>query len=437
MEEADRISKLPDAILSHILSFLSTKEAVGTSILSTRWRYLFPLVSNLDFELVNRHFMSCKKRKISTIDDLVSFVERVLFIQNASSLEKFRLECGVYVDSSRVCGWISAAVWREIKHLDLNIYSISFTTLPAVLFTCKTLMTLKLEIDSLNVPNDVHLPNLRTLHLCQIRILNDDSVKRLLCGCFSLEDLIMESDWCDNISNFNISHNFLKRLTLVSDRKLGFRSIYSMVIDAPMLVYFKYVCNDYGATCYSLKNLQSLVCAEIDFYQFEDLLADPTPLFRGICNVQSLHLSASSLKLLLSCVPVLVFPNTVQLKISSNSYYPASGFNYYSREKGVADLLLSSFPELEKLSFCQEIFSDLPEEVTYCCLFKLKEIEISEVISGKHCIEMAKYFLENAGALKKLTIRMDKRSPEKEKLKITDELMSPPMKLKQRYILVV
>ncbi|XP_027114639.1 putative F-box/LRR-repeat protein At5g02930 [Coffea arabica] len=48
----DRISGLPDAVLCHILSHLPTKLAAATSVLliSTRWRYIFASVPNIDLQ---------------------------------------------------------------------------------------------------------------------------------------------------------------------------------------------------------------------------------------------------------------------------------------------------------------------------------------------------------------------------------------------------
>ena len=46
----DRISKLPDDILTHILSFLPTKDAIGTIVLSKRWNDLWTFMINLDFD---------------------------------------------------------------------------------------------------------------------------------------------------------------------------------------------------------------------------------------------------------------------------------------------------------------------------------------------------------------------------------------------------
>ncbi|GMJ07428.1 hypothetical protein like AT3G59000 [Hibiscus trionum] len=108
MKGVDSISGLPDSILSHILSFLSTEEAVQTSVLSKRWRYLFTLVSNLNFEFDEKHIHWRKRHKSSTVRTFMCLVDRVLFF-HAGNVDKFHLKCGKRVDSDRIYGWISAA----------------------------------------------------------------------------------------------------------------------------------------------------------------------------------------------------------------------------------------------------------------------------------------------------------------------------------------
>ncbi|KAM0007030.1 putative F-box domain-containing protein [Helianthus debilis subsp. tardiflorus] len=57
----DRLSMLPEDILSRILSLMPTKYAVRTSVLSKRWRYTWTSVTNLDFDYTRRSpNMVCK-----------------------------------------------------------------------------------------------------------------------------------------------------------------------------------------------------------------------------------------------------------------------------------------------------------------------------------------------------------------------------------------
>ncbi|XP_059658876.1 putative F-box/FBD/LRR-repeat protein At3g59240 [Cornus florida] len=46
----DMISNLPASLIGHILSFLPTKNAVATSVLSTKWKFLWTSITNLDFD---------------------------------------------------------------------------------------------------------------------------------------------------------------------------------------------------------------------------------------------------------------------------------------------------------------------------------------------------------------------------------------------------
>ena len=43
----DRLSKLTDHALGHVLSFLSEEEAAGAAMLSSRWRHVFTAVHNV------------------------------------------------------------------------------------------------------------------------------------------------------------------------------------------------------------------------------------------------------------------------------------------------------------------------------------------------------------------------------------------------------
>ncbi|XP_028806333.1 F-box/LRR-repeat protein At3g58900-like, partial [Neltuma alba] len=61
----DRISNLPDSLLYHILSFLSTKEASAISLLSKRWNSVWLSQPTLDFD----------DESFSTLLSFVQFVD--------------------------------------------------------------------------------------------------------------------------------------------------------------------------------------------------------------------------------------------------------------------------------------------------------------------------------------------------------------------------
>ncbi|MBA0730344.1 hypothetical protein Golax_025627 [Gossypium laxum] len=151
------------------------------------------------------------------------------------------------------------------------------------------------------------------------------------------------------------------------------------MIDTPNLAHFKSI--SHVATGYSLKNLESIVSADIHFViEYNYLQADATALFRGICNVRSLVLSATSL---------------------------------------------------------MEVLCSLPQKVPCCLLYKLKTIKITNFTDEKDCIGKAKYILKNGGALQKLTIRTGLYISEEEKLEIYQVLLASPRKSKQCRILFI
>ncbi|GMI63727.1 hypothetical protein like AT2G42730 [Hibiscus trionum] len=366
---SDRISKLPDSILSRILSWLPIKDAVSTSILSTRWRYLFVSMLNLDVDL---HIF--RRSPPHTIKSFTNFVDKMLFVHTQGRIELFQLNyinvSGI--DASRVCGWICAALWRGVKDLDLGFAreSNNIPVLPtALLFTEKTLVRLKLLIPYvMTVPAHVCLPTLKTLVLGSVVFEDDESVKRLISSCPVLEHLSIS--YCDmgNIKCLNISNPSLKSLTLVFDYN-RIHLTFGIVIDLPCLVDFRYI--GCAAESYSMGNMPSLVTADIDL-SFERF---PIPsegvgfvkVFEGIGNVKSLHLTI--------------------------------------------DLEAVWFPT---------------EKVPSCVVDQLKEFEVIHFDDDSSLFKMVTYILKNATVLENLTVNSSRVLNAEEQLKITKKLLSLP-----------
>ncbi|XP_019093204.1 PREDICTED: F-box protein At3g59000-like, partial [Camelina sativa] len=96
----DAISCLPHEVLGDILSRVPTKLAASTSLLSKKWRNVFALVHNLDFD--NSVFLQPEdgKRERDEIRECFrNFVDRTLALQCASPLKKFSLKYHIGDDS--------------------------------------------------------------------------------------------------------------------------------------------------------------------------------------------------------------------------------------------------------------------------------------------------------------------------------------------------
>uniref|UniRef100_A0A2N9I8T2 F-box domain-containing protein n=1 Tax=Fagus sylvatica TaxID=28930 RepID=A0A2N9I8T2_FAGSY len=196
----DRISNLPYNVLRHILSFLPTKHAVGTSILSTKWKNLWTSVPNLDFE--DDLLLQGRRPGNESIGDLrvsfLSFVDRVLILHNAPHIHRFRLKCGQNFKSSHVNAWIYAALLRYAQELDLCVPMKNYKSLHCDLFRSKSVVYLKLDeyntelceykivIDAPNleylrlfdyVAEGYHLKNLNSLTEAQVHV--DLSTRKL------------------------------------------------------------------------------------------------------------------------------------------------------------------------------------------------------------------------------------------------------------------
>lgn len=305
----DRISALPDVLVCHILSLLATKYAVRTTILSKRWKNLWTSVPRLDFS-DERDF----RINVDGSDRFATFVSRVLELHD-SDLHKLCLVILHPHNSTRIGDWICSAVRRNVVELDLHIYDdtgeMTFQ-MPECVFTCKTLMALKLNVWSCYVtvdpPTSGCFPNLKFLHVT-VYDPDEDSIEKLFSCCPVLEDLTIdgqiEYDTTDIVYSFKVSTLELKTLRIYLK---GVDTLVDVYINAPKLENLEL--KEVGLSNYYLTgSANSLVNASIAFRDFK---GEKLPYFSNhaialmdeVRNVKYLSLSAHFVEV---SIPKLLF----------------------------------------------------------------------------------------------------------------------------------
>ncbi|MBA0612238.1 hypothetical protein Godav_012868, partial [Gossypium davidsonii] len=210
-----------------------------TSIISTKWRYLFASISTIEFD---RYLLRGLTHR--NVDSFKNFVDRLLKLPDQVSLDCFRLRDAISCNDGDhdfdVSGWICAALCRGVKEIDLDLENLG-DILPALLFTCHSLVTLKLVAvgSEIKVPSDVCLGHLKTLQLRNSKFVGD-SIHRLISNCHVLEDLAFIDCDFEYMREVNIQSPSLKRLVLVYDLAVFENIDYVVVINTPNLVYFQY-----------------------------------------------------------------------------------------------------------------------------------------------------------------------------------------------------
>ncbi|KAI3841055.1 hypothetical protein MKW92_051930 [Papaver armeniacum] len=208
----DRISKLPDPLVHHILSFLPTKCAVSTSVLSKRWKNVWVSVPVLDFRnwepprIIFASYKDYDKQAvILETNKFMDFVDRVLVQRNMLNIKAFCLNCeSGYFDHKRVNAWITTAIKCEVQEFifsGCSSYPRNGKMIPDSLFTCETLTMLDfqfIEQDGLDLPETISLPRLKILRLTNIIYDDERLAGKLFSSCPVLEELCLtDCSWQD------------------------------------------------------------------------------------------------------------------------------------------------------------------------------------------------------------------------------------------------
>ncbi|RZC85767.1 hypothetical protein C5167_026440 [Papaver somniferum] len=146
----DRIRNLPDPLIHHILSFIYTKYAVQTCVLSTRWPYIWTSLAVLKFcDSVHRE--TWNEEECRTTKRFIKFVTDVLSRRDNSDMQRFSLECSLnYSTTDRLYKCINRCIATAVSHNVQELY-IQVTPewcfeIPVCLCTCESLKKLELDV---------------------------------------------------------------------------------------------------------------------------------------------------------------------------------------------------------------------------------------------------------------------------------------------------
>ncbi|KAI9124909.1 hypothetical protein K1719_004236 [Acacia pycnantha] len=210
-------SELPEEVISHILYFLLTKEAVRTSVLSKRWEYIWTSIPKLRFHHGSEPPM-----------DFVNIIYRLLRLRGSFDISSFSLYIDLFefnfedVDMmSKIEAWFSGVVGFNVQDVELGcLDGFSPLTLPFSFVNCRTLTSLIISAAgiTLKFSSPVCFLNLKKLELIRVTFPDELSTQKLFSGCPLLEDFKLEE--CDSKyveAVFLVSPPRLHNFTMIED----------------------------------------------------------------------------------------------------------------------------------------------------------------------------------------------------------------------------
>lgn len=234
----DRLSKLPDTILIHILSLLPTTDAVKT-ILVPRFRHLWTSVHSLSFNECLYH--DCcnlvNAARVQSYDErFINFVRHVLILHESLIIDKFHLRLRLSFPESKekrmgneIDTWVRFAMRKKVKVLDMDLsgcgcsYTSARYKLPYIVFTGDNLIELKLTGCDIKPRGKIQLRSLKKLSLKEIW-LGDKILDAILFGCPLLESLFLIK--CFHLHELNFDYPNIKNLLIIlSTRECSYPKI--------------------------------------------------------------------------------------------------------------------------------------------------------------------------------------------------------------------
>jgi hypothetical protein len=297
----DMINNLPDDVLHNILSFLPIKDVVRTSILATKWRYLWTDVSVINFEIGPVNSYDSK-----SADYLLDQVDKILHKSNCVVRLCVKTQGGS-VGVGKVSTFISSVVKHKVQDLKISLEHLEGSYVFPNRFTASyTLSKLHLEFPrTLYIPSGISFPGLKTLVVSKVYFGKEKSVEQLFLGCPVLQELTLDNCYWRNLKNIHIAISTLRKLTVYSNHWYqDYNVLDKCTITIDVVNLLSLCCTSNPEVEFFLVKPTSIVNANIDLgcYYFPDRRYSgqcAIELLSGLGSVKSLSLSDNFLRVCL------------------------------------------------------------------------------------------------------------------------------------------
>ncbi|KAL7000308.1 hypothetical protein U1Q18_001456 [Sarracenia purpurea var. burkii] len=274
--EHDYLTELPERLLHHILSFLTMKDVIRTSVLAKRWRHVWLSVPCLDYSLTT----TLKFREIA-------FVYRSLLLHKGAKIQKMSIAYNCdYSDFPHIDSWIHFAITRDVIELYLDFFRkrntaqspvtdpvtdfllrrpitqnvfLRYYKLPWFLFSSTSLTVLGLIRCLIGFPINFKLSSLKILSLEQV-YFSGGTANDLISCCPILECLSLTNNQRPRKDSLCLMNVGLKTLKICDD---SYSSDYSLTVYAPSVLSFELVTN-LPMKNYVIKRMRHLQSASLD-----------------------------------------------------------------------------------------------------------------------------------------------------------------------------
>lgn len=384
----DLLSDLPLSITDIILSLLPIRDAVRTSILSTKWRYRWARLTQLSF---CDECVTPSPDKSLVRNRLIKFITHALLLHNGP-IHKFKICTSILQSCPDIDQWLLFLSRNDVRELTLVLGEGDlgeWFRVPSCLFSCNKLTFLELCRCELDPPPGFRAFScLRTLTLNQV-LVTPDAIESLISSCPLLESLTLS--YYDGL-DLNINAPNLKYLCLEG--------------------VFKDLC---------LEDTPLLEIVSISLYMSTDEIQEHFEQLSG-CNFVKFFGGIPNLKKLIGHVYF-----TKYLSIGIEQWTPALTYSHLKiielnqvnfedmKELLVVHRLITNSPNLQELLISgasnSNVTLEAPNiefweaECSSDCTFKqLKNVKMTEMCGVPHEMGLIKFLLRNSPALEKMRL---------------------------------